>query len=457
MTDGVPATGLRASHAYKHSHGPQHVHPKATKAAWPGHERVDPPRRRAHAIFAQEAHAALAKRFGAAKHSHQHRTAEVWQGHTQRSATPKDTADTLVGTAKQIVAQQPAEDSKATIAEISHQVRHAAASAHLVVRSDAEHTEIDATLAQFESRLETLQSSQAPAHAAAQLQQGSRIQIRTQEGDIVELRLRQDLGASTLTTSTDDGAATRQLTLSSSLGLRLEVVGHINDAELAAITDVFEQAAEIAEAFFGGDLAAAFDAATGLVFDSEQLATIALAFRYEALSATTYAALSEPVQSDTPVAEPDLAETEDADTDVGARTTDESVAPTPVSGDSEIDDVSVNATDEEVVPVADTNASPTSSVEPEESSADGDRIDSLADLTRIVADFFASLIANLGTLQASREEGGETSYRLATAFKLDVLQTVLRVSAPEGQEDAADAAAETLERAAYGTDEVVSA
>lgn len=456
MTDGVPTAGLRIAdhHTHKHAPGAQHVARRdAATGPWPLHEKSTPPTHRASTIFAHEARAALARRFPGAGHAHDHgRLDHAWRARADLPTTPEDTANSLVGTAKRIVASEP-KDAQATIAEIGREVRTAAAAARLVVRSDAERTEVDAALRYFETGLSALESNdaeqaQAQSRAEAHLRQGSRIQIRTQEGDVVELRLRRALSASTVTTDTANGS-TNQIAVSGKLGLRLDIVGDINESELAAISAVFEQAASIAEAFFAGDLAAAFDAAAGIEFDTDQLATISLAFRFKAYAATTYAALAEtaPAQSAEAPAAQSIA------SEATATAANESAVPsaeTPVSETSEND---VAAAPSGELSAATTDAAEASATAGAQPAGDSARIDSLADLTRIVADFFASLIAGLEDLQTASDESPATSYRLATAFKLELLQTVLRVAAPDAQGDAAVAAADAIEQGSYATEE----
>ena len=68
----------------------------------------------------------------------------------------------------------------------------------------------------------------------------------------------------------------------------MKVRGDLNEAEMGAIQGVLGQAQEMADAFFGGDIGAAFSAAGGFTFDNEQLANVNMRFRMRQVSNISY-------------------------------------------------------------------------------------------------------------------------------------------------------------------------
>ena len=105
------------------------------------------------------------------------------------------------------------------------------------------------------------------------------LKIRTQEGDVVSLRIRVGQALNLTTAKTDDGetqVAETRLAAKSSTRVSLTVKGELNPDEMAAIQSVFEQSAALAEEFFAGDIATAFGAASGFEIDAQQLARVSL-------------------------------------------------------------------------------------------------------------------------------------------------------------------------------------
>jgi hypothetical protein len=72
----------------------------------------------------------------------------------------------------------------------------------------------------------------------------------------------------------------------SSMKLSLTVKGDLNDDEMAAIQAVFVQSAALADEFFAGDYAAAFESASALQIDAQQLAKVSL--RLQVRESLTY-------------------------------------------------------------------------------------------------------------------------------------------------------------------------
>jgi hypothetical protein len=112
--------------------------------------------------------------------------------------------------------------------------------------------------------------------------ENSVLKIRTQEGDVVALRIRVGESIKLATDSdVDSGTEVAETSLStkSSTKVSLRVKGELNDDEMAAIQAVFVQSAALADAFFAGDYAAAFASASALEVDAHQLAKASLRLR----------------------------------------------------------------------------------------------------------------------------------------------------------------------------------
>ncbi|MEZ5500474.1 MAG: hypothetical protein R3E77_13745 [Steroidobacteraceae bacterium] len=112
------------------------------------------------------------------------------------------------------------------------------------------------------------------------VQQKASLSFRTQEGDLVKIRL-----VSSSVTEADyqsDGETGDSLSFStdSSTRLALRIKGDINNDEQAAIQAVLDKVASLSASFFSGDVAGAFAAAADLQIDPAQLASFALKLRY---------------------------------------------------------------------------------------------------------------------------------------------------------------------------------
>lgn len=121
------------------------------------------------------------------------------------------------------------------------------------------------------------------ADAAAALSyrrsEGTSLFIKTQEGDLVKLKISSRESMSMSATLSQDGeqtVATVGKESSSSLSVSFDVEGDLNEEELAAIRSVIEQTGELAEQFFNDDVAGAFAAASSMQIDASQLANVGL-------------------------------------------------------------------------------------------------------------------------------------------------------------------------------------
>ncbi len=133
------------------------------------------------------------------------------------------------------------------------------------------------------NRIEKPQEAAAEANASAALSykrsEGTSLFIKTQEGDLVKLKIssRESLSmAATLTENEDGTVSTVTRQSMSSMRVSFEVEGELNEEERAAIASVIEQAGALADQFFNDDVAGAFAAAQRLNVDASQLATVGL-------------------------------------------------------------------------------------------------------------------------------------------------------------------------------------
>lgn len=99
--------------------------------------------------------------------------------------------------------------------------------------------------------------------------------ITTQEGDRVQIRFRNKEGVVSQTASSANGEERRVYAFSAGR-VEISVQGELNDDELAAISDLVGKVESLAADFFAGDVQKAFEAATSLGFDAEQIAGFAL-------------------------------------------------------------------------------------------------------------------------------------------------------------------------------------
>jgi hypothetical protein len=162
-------------------------------------------------------------------------------------------------------------------------------------------TTVDATIKRFRSDLASALDSQAPSSTDATaispattavaardvVREKVAINILTTEGDQVSIRFRtQDVvnvsSAQATGQATDNsGTATALNAHVISRGrLKIEVVGNLSDGELTAIGDLLDKVDAVATQFFGGDLQAAFAAASNIGLDSSQIASFSLQLTY---------------------------------------------------------------------------------------------------------------------------------------------------------------------------------
>lgn len=377
-------------------------------------------RGRALGVFRQELRLSLRAHFHAKFATTQQSYAAV-----REPATSDDVAEEALGAAKQMVAESPTTAAKSLIS-FRAKVHE---SASFVRETVGAQDDVDTVVAKVDDGLNTLEEEVAGNRESltsvlaidTRTRQRSTIKIRTQEGDIVKLSLKRTdkMSASDAAVSDGDGfAALTEVEVSSRSRMMLKVDGDLSESEFAAIQNVFAQAEQIANDFFGGDMAAAFNLAAGFEFDTEQLARVNMRFRMHQDTNVSYAESVGPVRL-APASSPAVAAPE----------------PTP--------------TPSEARPVSDapvTSVAPAVGIEPEAKPVPTETAESPAVDTSALSSFFDTLSTFLRSVGEGFEAGsgnGSFSFHYSQSFKLDLLKAVIHTVAPE-ESDAAAANATTL-------------
>ncbi len=341
--------------------------------------------------------------------------------------TPEAVADDTLSAAKQLVERSPVEASK-TLVSLRSKVEQAASGVRETL-GDNNSESVDETMSLVGKGLDAMDkdaarnvvSSTSVMSVDTSLRQRSTIKIRTQEGDVVRLDLRraEKMSATDVAVTESDKVSTEtQVDVSSRTRSVLSVKGDLNDAEMAAIQNVFAQAQAIADEFFGGDLAAAFDMAAGVEFDTEQLSKVNMRFREREVSHVSYAAMQTVSQQPAAIkTAPEVLE-----------------KPAPVEPDVPMPGPVPAAV---AAPVEEVLAEPKVATVAEAPAVDDKAIDGL---TELLSNF----------LRASNQgfESGSFRYHYSESFKLEILKSVLQVNAPEASGEAASTAAAVIDAVA---------
>ncbi len=273
-----------------------------------------------------------------------------------------------------------------------------------------------------------LESSATVLSAESKLKQRSTIRIRTQEGDIVRFDLRRVEKMSIEDASFTDGeiiSSSTEIEMSSRSRMRLRVEGDLNEAEYAAVRNVFAQAEAIAEEFFGGDLVAAFDMAAGIQFDSEQLARVNMRFREKLESEISYATTG-PVLSSSPVRNP-----------------------VPISGPTVAAEPIRAVPPIEPAPAAPKEIKQANAADPiAEARVANEEIPAPNPDAEVPEGFFDLLVDFLRGVTEGFEPGGDTAsfrYYYSQSFNLKILRSVLELRADDEDRSAAEAAGALVE------------
>lgn len=372
-----------------------------------GHKRHG--RGKALGIFRQEMRASIKLHFYA-----RFTSTNTAYAKSQDSAAPGDIADEALGAAKQVVAESPSTAAKSLIS-FRARVHESASIARQTVGSQVDTKDLDATVAKVDQGLTELEarvanekvSSASVLEVNTRTKQRSTIKIRTQEGDVVKLMLRRvdKMSASDIAQSSGNNfSSLTEVEVSSRSRMILKVDGDLNEAEFAAIQDVFMQAEKIANEFFGGDLAAAFDLAQGFEFDTEQLARVKMRFRFTEMTRVSY---TESVQTAPPSA-----------------TIEPAVDSARIGSAAPVQAVAETETDE---------AAPQPVATPDMSDLSG-LFETLSTFLRSIGEGFTA-------------ESGTVSFKMhySESFKLELLKAVMHTTAPDDSADEAAAVATVID------------
>ena len=265
--------------------------------------------------------------------------------------------------------------------------------------------------------------------------------IKTQEGDVVQLKFRSQDSTQAASSELDDGEtliSQVELRSRSSTRLTISVSGDLNADELAAIQRIVEQAVALADQFFEGDVGAAFESASALEIDGQQLAKVALRLKVsEQFTYTGQAALA-PLLS--PSLPPTQTPTPAASVGFGAAQQATVVPNEPAAG---IPSVNTAAPPVEAGPRIDP---------PDVNTVDQPSVSLDTPLLAIIADFLTTLIDTLREIgnseQSSDEEHGhQESIEFSLKMKIftSVLLSVPDIDATSDANDVPDLVQDTID------------
>ena len=278
---------------------------------------------------------------------------------------------------------------------------------------------------QEEDAARNVVSSAAVLSYESRLKQRSMIRIRTQEGDVVRFDLRRVEQMSASDVAVTDGnvsLSSTEIELSSQTRMILRVDGDLNEAEFAAIRNVFVQAKSISEEFFGGDLAKAFDMAAGIEFDTEQLSKVRMRFREQLDTALSFTSLRTVMPEAVALPDPGPAPA------IG-------VKPEPIPTIQPVDEA---APDVVVAQASDGQDDAGSASEPGSVNAAAEapvEEDAIGGFLKLLGDFLRSVN------EGFEPEPGSSRYFYSQSFKLGILKAVLEFTAPDNSRKAAENAA----------------
>jgi len=112
----------------------------------------------------------------------------------------------------------------------------------------------------------------------------SSIEITTQDGDTVKIDLFSNLNAqSQQTVSKDENGSSisRSTSITLNSGISYQVVGELDEDEQKAIGELLEDVEKISQKFFDGNIQKAFEKATELKIDSEELSNFSIDLQYQ--------------------------------------------------------------------------------------------------------------------------------------------------------------------------------
>lgn len=240
------------------------------------------------------------------------------------------------------------------------------------------------------------------------------LKLRTQEGDIVRIKIRSRSSMeATLSADGADGFEEMALmsTSTSASKLRIKVKGHLNADEMAAVQDAIGQASDIADHFFAEDLQGAFDVASAFSFDTDQLAGMKLKLRLR--ETATYSGLGQLAMR-----QPDQVGSSDGEPPLPAAPADNALP----AADAVADIGPTGGADHVVASTADEAGGPATT------TGLGDAY-AMADALRAIGDFMAQLLETIGGNGQDRPAD-----RLDVSLKLHIVRATIETLAESREE-----------------------
>ncbi len=408
---------------------------------------------RAVDVLRQELRAALDLRFS----SKPSRTQPVVPGYTVPATADGIQSETL-GRARGLADEQPGRAPsivvrfRAQVSETASLLRNTLSTRSDVGQIDSIAGLIDAGLRALGSEVENNRVSTAEVlNVERRTRSSSNIQIRTQAGDVVRINVvdAAKFKAEDAFSNNEFGEIREtSVSLKERSGLRITVKGDLNDEELAAIEDVFEQASEIAEDFFDGDIEAALAEAQDFGFDSDQLRNVRLRFREFESQTVTFA--RERVETGLPATpQPAFSPVNPTDfapfvnrpvIEVGGDVEPKAVAqPEPVAPKSPEPET-------EVVPDDDAD-DPSVAATPGAPEVDA-AVDPREKFLSLIGDFLSSVREGFN----GSEAGEPRRFFFSETFKLKLLAETVRVQAPVADDAAATLVGDAIDEVAASLD-----
>ncbi len=244
--------------------------------------------------------------------------------------TPEKVADRVLGFIESVVGQEMDEGKRS---ELLEQARAGVEKGFTEARDILEGLgalngdvaeNIDRTFELIQNGLERLASNGAEADESAAVatqagfvtssystEQTTSLIVNTLEGDRVTIDISKQATSSRteVAGSTDDGGFTSvQSSRQASVNFSFNVEGDLNEDEQEAVDNLIKRIDKVSDKFFDGNIQAAFNKASNLKFDSEELAGYSLSLS----NSQTYRAVAAYQQSQPVSAEPEAASLGDA-------------------------------------------------------------------------------------------------------------------------------------------------
>jgi uncharacterized protein DUF5610 len=217
------------------------------------------------------------------------------RGLDQADFTPEKVADRIVSVVSQalgqFINQHPQDNEADFIAQVRtgiekgfNEARDILQSLNVLQGKVAE--DIDTTYALVQDGLDRLELKQSETISSMQYQelsaameQATEIQIKTQDGDVVNITLSQSLASSQTELQVQQGSARSNgfeyaAAMRSSLNVNIE--GNLDKGEKQAIDDLLQNMHKVANNFFKGDIQTAFNYAQKIGFNADQIAGFSL-------------------------------------------------------------------------------------------------------------------------------------------------------------------------------------